>query len=174
MSGEMAGVLVGLGMLTLLAAASVTDLRSRRIDNRVPAGLLALWPLHLATASDTPAVLPSVAVGLTVLAAGIVLWRRHLLGGGDVKLLAALAVWAGPAEALGLLLITALAGGVLALAWLWYRRIGWAVLAPLRAAMGAAPFSRLATPTAVSDRGLPYGIAIATGGGWLWLRLFAA
>ena len=97
-----------------------------------------------------------------------------MLGGGDVKLLAALAVWAGTAEALRFLLVTALAGGGLALAWLWYCRIGWAALAPLRAAFGGPAVLSSFDPAAAMDRGLPYGVAIAAGGGWLWLRLFAA
>jgi prepilin peptidase CpaA len=173
LSGEIARAVVGLGLLTLLAHVAWTDLRYRRISNRACGAILALWPLHLALTAQLLAPLLSLAVGLAVLTVAIVLWQRRLLGGGDVKLLAAVAVWAGPSEVLGFLLVTTLAGGLLALAWLWYRRIGWAVLTPIQAAVaGLLPATCTASGSALAAT-LPYGVAIAAGGCWLWLRLFA-
>ena len=78
-------------------------------------------------------------------------FRLGILGGGDVKLLAAAALWLGAAALMPFLMATALAGGLLAVAFL-----AWALVR--------------------RDRGrvaLPYGIAIAAGGvamtgGGLW------
>ena len=63
---------------------------------------------------------------------------------------------------------------MLALACLWHRRIGWALLTPIRAAVTDILPIRFAASAATASTGIPYGVAIAAGGGWLWLRLFAA
>jgi prepilin peptidase CpaA len=72
-----------------------------------------------------------------------------MLGGGDVKLLAASALWTGSAALLPFLTATALAGGLLAAVFLVFARRGGRRVA------------------------LPYGVAIAAGGllvtgGGLW------
>lgn len=85
------------------------------------------------------------ASGLLVLAVGFTLFAWNLFGGGDVKLLAALAFWTGFSDLPRLLLVTTLAGGALALGILVWRRL------------------RLATGETIDQR-LPYGIAIAAGG----------
>ncbi len=174
MSGVSADAFVGLGLLTLLAAAALGDLRHRRIDNRICAALLALWPAYLVVTPAPVPILAGLGVGTAVLVVAVVLWHRRLIGGGDAKLLAVLAVWAGPGRVVPFLLVTAVAGGALALAWLWHRRIGWTLLVPFHAALAGRLPSWLAASSAGRPAGLPYGVAIAIGGGWLWLRLFAA
>lgn len=169
---ESADAIVGLSLLTLLLVGAFTDLRSRRIDNRISLGLLALFALHQALSAAPPPLWRAVAVGIGMLALGIFAWRRRLIGGGDAKLLAVMGMWAGTAELPGFLLVTTLAGGVLALLTLWYRHIGWAFLAPLRVAIGQLPTPRLPAAGISLSAGLPYGVAIAAGGCWLWLRLF--
>lgn len=164
---ESADAIVGLSLLTLLLVGACTDLRSRRIDNQVSLGILGLFALHQVLAVAPPPLWRAVATGIVLLAVGIVAWRRGLIGGGDAKLLAVMAMWAGPSELLGFLLVTTLAGGVLALLALWYRHVGWAYLAPLRVAVGRLPAAGISL-----SAGLPYGVAIAAGGCWLWSRLF--
>jgi prepilin peptidase CpaA len=169
---ESADAIVGLSLLTLLLIGAFTDLRSRRIDNRIGLGLILLFALHQLLAASAPPPWRSVAIGIGMLVVGIIIWRRGLIGGGDAKLLAVMAMWAGPTEVVGFLVATSLAGGVLALLTLWYRHIGWAYLAPLRTTMGQIAASRLPTVGIGISAGLPYGVAIAAGGCWLWLRLF--
>jgi prepilin peptidase CpaA len=169
---ESADAIVGLLLLTLLLIGAFSDLRSRRIDNRISVGLLLLFALHQLLAAAPPPLWGSIATGIGMLAVGIVVWRRGWIGGGDAKLLAALGLWAGPSELVGFLLVTSLAGGILALAALWYRNIGWAYLAPLWTAMGQMAASGLPAAGISVSAGLPYGVAIAAGGCWLWLRLF--
>jgi prepilin peptidase CpaA len=101
---------------------------------------------------------------------GLGLFARELIGGGDVKLIAALSLWAGPEQFVPFMLVTALAGGALSLLTLWYRRWGGLVDAHL-AALGLVPAGgRPALPDAPSQQSaacaatLPYGIAIAAGG----------
>ena len=60
-------------------------------------------------------MLSAVGVALAVFLAGAVLFARGWLGGGDAKLLSAATLWAGASQTLGLLLVTGVLGGVLAL-----------------------------------------------------------
>ena len=171
-SGELARVFVGLLLLTLLLRAAWTDIRSRRIENRICAFVAALWPVHLWLSPAPTHPFASLAIALAIFAAATASWRLGWLGGGDVKLLAAVGLWAGPEHALHFLLVTGLAGGALALALLWYRHVGWMLVAPMQAAMSSL-LPRRAAAVTVDQATLPYGIAIAAGGCWLWLRLFA-
>jgi prepilin peptidase CpaA len=102
--------------------------------------------------------------GVTFLA-GIGLFAARALGGGDVKLLAAAALWAGPDHFTLFLLTTALAGGVLAMAALLWRRF-----APL-----LALWRQIAGLDVLAARPvLPYGVAIAAGGVAVALRLLGS
>lgn len=134
----------------LFAAAAASDLARRRIPNPLVMALAALGlaRLGLAVAAGAgPGVLGAdLGVGLLVLALGAVFFRFGLLGGGDVKLLAAGALWIGTAQVAPFLMTTVLAGGLLALIFL-----AWATLA--RASTGRK-----------SGPSLPYGVAIAAGG----------
>ena len=77
--------------------AAFEDLRRLVIPNPVVLGLCVLWPLQLASA---PVVSLAAAGGAALCAAavfagGAILFSRGLMGGGDVKLLAAATLWAG-------------------------------------------------------------------------------
>jgi prepilin peptidase CpaA len=94
-------------------------------------------------------------IGATGFAAGV-------LGGGDVKLLAAASLFAGSARLVDFLVVTALVGGALGLAVLVGAPIG-----PAIPATGGTVRSRL-------HSGLPYGPAIAAGGLWVVAALYAS
>jgi prepilin peptidase CpaA len=74
----------------------------------------------------------------------------NLAGAGDIKLLAATSLWAGPHLVAVFLIVTAIAGGILALIM--------AVLTFVRNR------SRRRAVVALSKVPIPYGIAIAFGG----------
>ncbi len=140
-----------------------------------------LYPLHVLASPVPAAWIGAVAVAAALFAAGALLFAWRLLGGGDVKLVAALGLWSGPEHLSLFAAVTALSGGALALVYLWYDRRGWfligslfAVLRPSRTAAKAASAVPLrpATPRP-QDRdaaapgkavGIPYGVAIAVGG----------
>jgi prepilin peptidase CpaA len=98
------------------------------------------------------------------------------MGGGDVKLLAALGACLGPAAAVWLALWSAVAGGVLALGVSiahGYSRQAfqnvWGLLSYWRI-MGVRPNPALTLETSVAPR-LPYSLPIAAGlGVTLWLK----
>ena len=157
-----------IGFALLLAAAAWQDLRTMRIADWVSIGIVAafgVWALSGLAAGNTTFTTIGLAAGcgVAVFAIGALGFASGVLGGGDVKLLAASSLFAGPALLLDFLMVTALAGGVLGLAMLAGARIG-----PAAAAAGDACVSgRL-------RRGLPYGPAIAAGGLWVAATLAAS
>ena len=110
------GLLAGLAIALLVAA--FTDLRSRQISNKLNAGIALCAPLFWWTAGlslgDIAWQLGVALLALVILAG---LFALRWMGGGDVKLLAALALWVKPAVFLNLIVAMALIGGVLTLAF---------------------------------------------------------
>jgi prepilin peptidase CpaA len=101
--------------LTLLAAASAYDLRSREIPDAFPALLLA-WAVGTTALQPSANGWTGLGLGLFVgLALGLLLFRFGAFGGGDAKLVAALGALLGPREIFVLLFYVALAGAVLAI-----------------------------------------------------------
>lgn len=103
--------------LVVLAVATVTDLRSRRIPNWLvlpflPAGIAVSAWLH-----GWHGVEQSLAgAGLGIVIYGI-LYLKFGMGAGDVKLCAAIGAWIGPDQFLIAVVLTALAGGLVILVW---------------------------------------------------------
>jgi prepilin peptidase CpaA len=137
------------GFTGLMAAAAVEDFRRLVIPNAVVAGLCVLWLLHLATAPgfSLAGSLGAAGCAAAVFFIGALLYSRGLIGGGDVKLLAAATLWAGPASTPTLLIVTAVLGGLLTLVLLASARL-------------RALFS-WARATALKSLPVPYGVAIA-------------
>jgi len=147
-------------LLTLFPAlviiAALTDATSFTIPNRISLLLLAVYlPASLALGRPLTAMGLDLAVGLAALVAGMAMFAAGWIGGGDAKLFAACALWLGPSGAPVFLLVTALAGGGLAVLLLNVRS------ASARTYLVAAPpsLARLATP----GGDVPYGVAIAAG-----------
>ena len=137
-----------LGALTIaLLIAGFTDLRSRRIANWLNAAIAIAAPAFWwANGLDLwPGVAQQLAVALATFAVCAGLFAVRMMGGGDVKLLTALALWVPPAAFLKLIVIMALAGGVLTLAF-----GAWHITRRRR--------DRIA---------IPYGVAIAFGALWV-------
>lgn len=162
-----------LTLLGLLACAAVEDVRRRRLPNRVTAAVAALYPLHVLLSPTPVAWLPALALAAVLFAAGAALFAWGALGGGDVKLMAALGLWSGPEHFAAFAVGTTLSGGALALFYLWYGRSGWYLLGPLLTVFLPKRSAETAPPAsvAVADEsapkpspGVPYGVAIAVGG----------
>jgi prepilin peptidase CpaA len=149
----------GAAMLIVLWAA-VTDVRARRIPNAASLLLIAAYAAFVVAHGVPMPWWSGLAAGGLLLALGLPAFALGWFGGGDVKLAAALGLWAG-LEGLGAFLaVTAGAGGVLALVVL-----GSAALRTLRPAADGRAASR---PEAT----LPYGVAIAAGGFWTLSHTF--
>lgn len=105
-----------IALATMLAVAVVTDLRARRIPNRLtfPAMLAGLaW--HAATGGVDGALfsLGGLGLGLGVM---LVPYAVGVMGAGDAKLMAACGAWLGALGVFQAFLLTSLAGGLYALA----------------------------------------------------------
>ncbi len=169
----MAEVFWGAALVGLLAVAAWHDVRRRTIPNWISAALVLLWlGRSLAEGRLGPAGGALGVAGL-VLAVGYLAWMGGFLGGGDVKLLVATALWAGTAGLLTFLLATSLVGGALALAVGLTRRLATARRSgSMRGASPepAAPGSSASAPsTAAAFTTVPYAAAILAGGIWSWL-----
>jgi prepilin peptidase CpaA len=145
-------------LLITLGWAVVTDLKSRRISNRLtyPAAALGL-AIHTATGGWGG--LATSALGL-LLGLGLLLLPFYLgaMGGGDVKLLAAIGALQGPQFVLMTAVYAGLAGGVLALGYLIRQR---GLAAAVRYSAGG--WVGGVRPDAPKAGAIPYGPAIAAG-----------
>lgn len=174
--GEKASLYVLAG---LLVTAVFTDLRSRRIPNWLVLTGIALGFVFQLFAVEGDGLFARWwgAVGplqaLYGLLAGFAMFLPFYLlramGAGDVKLVAMLGVWFGLRPMLGVVLLTLLCGGALAIGVaIWTRSVGqtasnlrYMVTDTLvRASAGGAP--TITAPARTHGR-LPYALAIAAG-----------
>lgn len=137
------GLLAALAIALLIAA--ITDIRRRQIDNWLNAGIALAAPLFW-FATDLP--LSGITWQLAITAGAFIVFAGMFamgwMGGGDVKLLTALALWIQPYWFAQLIVVMALAGGVLTLGFgIWH----------------------LATRNKERPA-IPYGIAISGAGLW--------
>ena len=116
---------VGFG--ALLLAASCFDVLTLRIPNLIPVGLIGLFALEILVGHSVQAPLDhflAMALALLIL---LPLFASNMLGGGDVKLLAVIALWLGMHKLAALLILVGIFGGIFALFWLamrWLIRTG--------------------------------------------------
>ena len=119
-------LLLGALAIALLFAA-FTDIRRRQIDNWLNGAIAAGAPLYWWASGLAlwPGVAWQIGVAAITLIILAVLFAMRAMGGGDVKLLTALALWIDPLNFVRLLIGMALIGGVLTLilgAWHVARR----------------------------------------------------
>lgn len=144
-------ILVDALFYALLLGAGISDALRFRIPNAI---VVALPLLFVAAALLVPgkiAWLGHFGAGAVVLVCGAILFHFNLMGGGDAKLLAALAVWTGFATLLPFLLVVSVLGGILALVLVAARAICKRV--------PGVPWPKSMLP----GHPLPYGIAIGGG-----------
>jgi len=119
-----AGLALCVLIVSMIALAAISDLRSMRISNSTSALVVLAYFAALPLATPLLSVVAaSIGVALLVLAAGVALFCRGLIGGGDVKFAASLALWTGADHTLDFLFWTAALGGAFALLLLGYRAL---------------------------------------------------
>lgn len=133
-------------LAAMLLAAAFTDIRSRTISNALNAAIALLAPLFWWSTglSIWPDMAIQTALGVTIFLIFAAIFAMGMMGGGDVKLIGALALWLPFSPLMRMLLLMAIIGGVLTLAMLVTHRIRRS-----RAAIE-----------------VPYGVAIAVAGLW--------
>jgi prepilin peptidase CpaA len=106
--------------LIVLAVAIFTDLRNRRIPNWLVIPFLLVGITASGWRHGWHGIGQSFAgLGLAVLIYGFLFWMGGM-GAGDVKLCAAIGAWIGPGQLFIALVITGMAGGIMALGWAAY------------------------------------------------------
>lgn len=100
--------------IVILLAAALHDIAARTVPNGM---VLALAIAGLLSRIADGTVLLSIIAGLSVFFAAAFCWRRGWMGGGDVKLLGAVATMVPPHAVFSLLAFIAFAGGGLALVY---------------------------------------------------------
>jgi prepilin peptidase CpaA len=167
-----------IAVLALGAAAAGIDARTRRIPNALTFGATAVALVFALATRGASGMGWSAAGWIVGLLVFLPLFALRAMGGGDVKLLAAFGAWLGPALVFWVAVYGAIAGGVLALLLvLWRRRMGvtianmWAIVTHWRlAGLKPHPVVTLDNPGAVR---MPYALPIALGAlATLWLRVW--
>lgn len=104
-------------LATALLFAAVTDLRRREIDNWLNLAIAVTAPLYwLAAGLDWVAVLFQLMLALLTFMFACALFAMRQMGGGDVKLLSALALWFVPGNFVQLIIIMGVLGGAASIA----------------------------------------------------------
>lgn len=155
----MVAAVVVLTFIALMILAAVSDLRFFRLPNRLVIAVALLFIAGiLVTAMPPQLVLWHVFAGALVLLAGFALFSARIIGGGDAKLMAAVALWMGWSKLAVFLLYTALAGGILAIVMLLWEIVRLHVELTAR-----NPEASLSKRISSLKPDLPYGVAIAAG-----------
>jgi prepilin peptidase CpaA len=112
-------------LAAILIVAAVIDVRTFTISNRLNLAVAALAPLYWWSIpiSPWPGVAIQLAAGAAVFLLLALAFFAGMMGGGDVKLAAALGLWFPPAATVKFLVLMSLAGGVLTLAVLGWHRL---------------------------------------------------
>ncbi|MFQ3453776.1 A24 family peptidase [Bradyrhizobium sp. UFLA01-814] len=149
--------------IALLLYVATIDIATRLIRNEI---CLALAFLGIVGQLASP-----MQIGQSLIVAAIlflvlfVIYLRGAIGGGDVKLLVALAIGLPLTGVIELLTATALAGGVLAAVHLMMRRLPQPKLAPAGSSLMRRVYA-VERWRHLRHAPLPYGVAIACGGIW--------
>ncbi|WP_413196719.1 prepilin peptidase [Pararobbsia alpina] len=149
-------LLIRLTALAVLLWLAVVDVRTRRLPVR---GVLVIAMLYAVDAviSRTPihVVLTHAVIAGVVFAACAVLFFFRMLGGGDAKLAASIFLWAGLENAFDVLLFVSVIGTF----------VGILSVATLRMKQDQRNGLLKALSMFSAKRGVPYGVALALGGG---------
>ena len=136
--------------------AGVRDLTTMTIPNWLTSALaLSFFAVALLAQMPLADIAQHTTVAVVTLLLGMVFFAKGWIGGGDAKLMAAVALWLGWAQALPYFVIASMLGGGLTLLILGYRNL------PLPAFV-----LRQAWAMRLHDRaeGVPYGLALAAAG----------
>ena len=144
-------------LFLLLLAAAIEDLWLLQIEDWLSGGVAVGAFVALAIAGPAVDLWQNLLLSLLVLGSGAFLFQRGWMGGGDVKLLAACALWFDLEHGWKMLVAVAIAGGIESLLILMLRQLRW------------SDDSRRRFEWLRKDEELPYGVAIVAGMVWIGL-----
>lgn len=162
-------MIIKLVFIAILLAVAASDLAAYRIPNVAVIGLIVLFAIVAAAHYRQVAWTEQIVAAVLCLAGGLVFYRFGQMGAGDVKLIAAVALWSGLWALMPVLLYTAIAGlGVM----LFIVGARYAI----KFAKHSGWIEREVPRVLRLGEGIPYGVAIALAAiaavpsfpAWLW------
>ena len=154
---QTAVLVVAIGILSIIAYG---DVRTRRIPNVLAGVIAVLGLMRVLLVHDPVAAGHTLAASASVFTVAFLLFWCGTIGGGDAKLVAAMALLIGYQDLFNFLFLMSLCGGALALAILARDKLRprfWRVSRPPR--MPATETTECIATAARST--VPYGVAIA-------------
>lgn len=150
-------------VMAILVIAAVTDIKHRRIPNilsLIMVGLYGVFALsaHLPGSEYQVDILNGLLIGGIMLTVGMGLFALGAMGAGDIKLAAALSLFAGSHYIAAVLILITLSGGLIAGATWAYRKL-------------RTKQNKVDVANRVS---VPYGVAISISGIWLCIQHLGA
>jgi prepilin peptidase CpaA len=155
--------------LGLLLVTAWRDVVTRTIPNTIGLLLVATGVIARIVNGGPSALALSAGTALLLFVLLLLAYSRGFIGGGDVKIMTALAVGLSPLDCYIFVIATAIAGGFLGICYLLLSRrlagIGRRKRTSLLGRVVAIEFWRIRR-----HRSLPYGVAIAAGGAFVLLH----
>lgn len=164
---------------SLLVRAAITDIRTFTISNKLTLSVALLYPIYLYSlylqnlSPSIEYIAYSIGISVIIFFILVALFAFGLIGGGDVKLIPAVALWAGPSLTIKFLLITTICGGFVSLVIIISRYIKKYLLKGKSSEKINFYVAKSSEPDN-GEKNIPYGIAISAGGLYVALMLFRA
>ncbi|WP_324805850.1 prepilin peptidase [Sphingomonas sp. LY29] len=138
-------------LLLVMAASAVEDTWRMEIEDWLSGAVAAGAIVATIVAGPTLGLWQNMLLALSVLAVGWWLFVRGAMGGGDVKLLTASALWFDLSSGWKMLVAVAIVGGLVTIVMIAVRHLPW------------PPTARTRVVSLRREEGIPYGSAIAAG-----------
>jgi len=155
---------------SILIAAAVGDFRHFRIPNSLVLSILVLYPAHVLASPGPVMWVYALIFAFVILVIGAGFFAVNMMGGGDVKLMAAVSLWAGPQNLVSFFVITLLVAMLIACVMAVRMAVadartaqGWSVMAAV-SSIRYVPIFKMS---------VPYGVGIAAAGLYVAWRILA-
>lgn len=153
----------------LLLWGIISDIRNYILSNNLCLSITVLYFIFLGslylngTFPTTSYILYSIGIAALIFIILAVLFAFNLIGGGDVKLIPSVALWAGPALTVKFLLITTICGGIVSLGII-VLKYSKKKLFQSKSSENVNYFVPESSELESGENNIPYGIAISIGG----------
>jgi len=154
--------------IILLLCVIMSDVATRLISNKI-CFTIAIVGIGGHLLID-PRLLPSsIVISAALFLLLLLMYRRGWIGGGDVKLLAALTIGLPITQLGSFFMLTAMIGGILAVMHLMMRRLPYPTIPPAGSSLIRRVYA-VERWRNLRHAPLPYGVAIAGSGIWIILN----
>lgn len=153
----------------LLIWAIISDIKNYILSNNLCLSVTFLYFIFLGslyyngTFPDFSYVAYSIGIAVLIFVFLALLFAFNLIGGGDVKLIPAVTLWAGPALTIKFLLITTICGGIVSLVIIaikYYKKSAH----KSKSSENVNYFMSESSELENEENNIPYGVAISIGG----------